>query len=140
MKLNEVSMNVLCAPQGYYLAQAISRDRNFNVGLPAQFDKAFDLKEKLKGLMIDSLEIGECYLTGNLYSLVVKDSSYDAPDRDHLMDAIISMRDNMELEKVKKLAIPKLCCGRMGLEWDDVKSMIEFAFEDSDVEILVCSM
>ena len=138
MNIVEVNMNIFSAPQGYYLAQAISRDCNFKVGLPAQFEKVFDVSAKLRVNYNEEISIGDAYLTGNLFSLVVKDSSYDAPDRDALMEAIISMRDLMELEYVTKLAIPKLCCGRMGFEWEDVKSMIELVFEDSDVDILVC--
>ena len=44
----------------------------------------------------------------------------------------------MDAKMIKKLAIPKICCGRNGLEWDYVKSALEFAFDDSDVQILVC--
>lgn len=44
----------------------------------------------------------------------------------------------MDAKMIKKLAIPKICCGRNGLEWDDVRSMFEFVFADSDVQILVC--
>ena len=138
MNIVEVSMNIFSAPQGYYLAQAISRDKNFKTGLPAQFEKVFDVSKKLRTVYDSDLTIGEAYLTGNLFSLVVKDSSYDAPDRDALMDSIVSMRDIMEAEGVNKLAIPKLCCGKMGLEWDEVKAMFQIVFDDSDVNIIVC--
>lgn len=138
MRITEVNMNVLCAPQGYYLAQAISRDMNFKVGLPAQFDKAFDVKEKLEELFDDGLLIGNAYLTGNLISLVVKDSSYDTPDQEAFIDALSDMRELVEIDHVTKLAIPKLCCGRNGFDWEDVKEAIEFIFDDCDIEIMVC--
>lgn len=137
MKITEVQMSVLAVPQGYSIAQAISRDLNFKVGLPAQFEKAFNVKEKLEALFTN-IEIGTTYMCDNLYSLVVKDSSYDAPDRDSLMDAIMSLRDYMELNHDTNLAMPKLCCGKMGLDWEDVKSMFEMVFDDTDVNILVC--
>lgn len=135
MNLIEVKMSVFSAPQGYHLAHAISRDKCFKVGLPKLFNETFDLAEKLRS---ENLEIGECYPTGNVYSLCVKDSSYDAPDRDSLLDCLARMREHMEADKVRKLAIPKICCGKMGLEWDDVKSMIDFTFSDMEVEIIVC--
>ena len=137
MKITELEINIMAVPQGYYLAHGISRDLNFKVGLPALFEKSYNLKEKLTD-KYDEIELGEAYLVDNVYSLVVKDSSYDSPDRDVLMDALINLRDQMESNKVTKLAIPKLCCGRNGLDWDDVKAMIGFAFGDSDVQILVC--
>ena len=35
MKIAELEINIMAVPQGYYLAQGISRDLNFKVGLPA---------------------------------------------------------------------------------------------------------
>lgn len=138
MKITELEINIMAVPQGYYLVQGISRDLNFKVGLPALFEKTYNLKEKLAANYDEEIEIGEVYLVDNVYSLVVKDSSYDKPDRDVLMDALVELRDQMEEDMVTKLAIPKLCCGRNGLEWDDVKAMISFVFGDSDIQILVC--
>lgn len=138
MKITELEINIMAVPQGYYLAQGISRDLNFKVGLPALFEKTYNLKEKLTANYDEEIEIGEVYLVDNVYSLVVKDSSYDKPDRDVLMDALVELRDQMEEDMATKLAIPKLCCGRNGLEWDDVKAMISFVFGDSDIQILVC--
>lgn len=54
------------------------------------------------------------------------------------MEALVNLRDQMEENKVTKLAIPRLCCGRGGLDWDDVKAMIGFVFGDADIQILVC--
>ena len=138
MKMTELEISIMAVPQGYYLAHGISRDLNFRVGLPALFEKQFNLKEKLTYFYGDDLDLGGAYLTDNVYSLVVKDSSYDMPDRDMLMDALKEMHEDMDERKVKKLAIPRLCCGRNGLDWDDVKVMIESEFRGSDVEILVC--
>lgn len=137
MKMVELEINIMGVPQGYYLAQGISRDLNFKVGLPAVFEKQYNIATKLKRNYTD-IDMGKAYLVDNVFCLVAKDSSYDFPDRDMLMDAIINMRDQMEVNFVTKLAIPKICCGRNGLDWDDVKSMFEFVFDDSDVQILVC--
>ncbi len=137
MKMVELEINIMGVPQGYYLAQGISRDLNFKVGLPAVFEKQYNMAAKLKRNYTD-IELGKALLVDNVFNLVAKDSSYDFPDRDMLMDAIINMRDQMETNMVTKLAIPKICCGRNGLDWDDVKSMFEFIFDDSDVQILVC--
>lgn len=137
MKMVELEINIMGVPQGYYLAQGISRDLNFKVGLPAVFEKQYNMVTKLKRNYTD-IELGKALLVDNVFNLVAKDSSYDFPDRDMLMDAIINMRDQMETNMVTKLAIPKICCGRNGLDWDDVKSMFEFIFDDSDVQILVC--
>lgn len=71
MKIVELEINIMAVPQGYYLAQGISRDLNFKVGLPAAFEKTYSLKEKLTD-KYDEIECGETYLIDNVYSLVVK--------------------------------------------------------------------
>lgn len=71
MKIAELEINIMAVPQGYYLAQGISRDLNFKVGLPAVFEKTYNLKEKLTD-KYDEIECGETYLIDNVYSLVVK--------------------------------------------------------------------
>ena len=144
MKITEVELNIMSAPQSYYLANGISRDLNFATGLPAVFDKMYNMKEKIETFYQDEythepvIELGEAVLIDNVFNLVVKESSYDKPDKDRLLDAITDMRDQMEEEVITKLAIPKICCGRNGLNWDDVKAMFELVFVDADVQILVC--
>ena len=142
MKIVELEMNIMSVPQGYYLVHAISKDLNFQVGLPALFDKTYNLKEKLIKYVEDtgdSIELGDCLLVDNVFSLVVKESSYDMPDKDLLCDAISLMRDYVEDRMIKKIAMPKVCCGRNGLEWDEVKEMFSAGLYDLDIEILVCT-
>ena len=47
--------------------------------------------------------------------------------RDGLTDLVRVLRDY----KVQSVAIPPLGCGLGGLDWDDVRAMIESTFEDS---------
>lgn len=144
MRITEIDLNIMSAPQSYYLAQGISKDFNFSTGLPALFERMYGMKEKIEASYVDDytdnvdIELGEAILVDNVFNLIVKENSYNKPDSDRLLDAIVNMRDQMDAKMIKKLAIPKICCGRNGLEWDDVWSMFEFVFADSDVQILVC--
>lgn len=140
MRITELEINIMAVPQGYYLATAISKDKNFDVGIPALFNKQYNITERIANSehSVD-FEIGEAYLLDNVYLLVVKDSSYDMPDRDALINAIHEMRVNITENKlIKKLAIPKICCGKNGFDWQDIKLLIEEEFKDTDVDILVC--
>ena len=144
MKMIEIDLNIMSAPQRYYLAQGIPKDLNFSTALPALFERMYGMNEKIEASYVDDytdnvdIELGEAILVDNVFNLIVKENSYNKPDSDRLLDAIVNMRDQMDAKMIKKLAIPKICCGRNGLEWDDVRSMFEFVFADSDVQILVC--
>jgi hypothetical protein len=50
------------------------------------------------------------------------------------------MKEQCEEWDITKLAIPYIGCGLDRLNWDEVKDVIEDVFEDTDVEILVCSL
>ena len=44
----EIDLNIMSAPQSYYLAQGISKDLNFSTGLPALFERMYGVKEKIE--------------------------------------------------------------------------------------------
>ena len=144
MKMNEIEMNIFNVPQGYYLAQGISKDLDFSVGLPAQFNKVYNMSEKLEAIADDyaeyelEIEVGEVVIMDNVFNLVVKETSYDKPNRGAFIDALREMCDLAEYLGIKKIAIPRICCGQNGFKWEQVKTLIKFIFEDSDIKILVC--
>ncbi len=48
------------------------------------------------------------------------------------------MRDMIEFNKTKYLAMPKIGCGLDKLQWSKVREIICDVFKDVDIEILVC--
>lgn len=50
------------------------------------------------------------------------------------------MRVVADMNGVKKIAMPKIGCGLDGKDWRVIKKMLKDIFEDSDIEILVCSL
>lgn len=74
-----------------------------------------------------------------IYYLVTKTISSFKPTYEDFWFSLKKLRDHIRKNEVKKLAIPKLGCGLDRLDWDIVKSMIQFIFKDVDVEIVVCN-
>lgn len=92
-----------------------------------------------------------------VYYLVTKRESNGKPTYFTLWKSLCNMKEHItqngvstiiwqcnmvlitQLFQVKNLAIPRLACGLDRLEWDMVKSMIEFLFTDVDVKITVCN-
>lgn len=134
MRIVELKINLITVPQGYYVACAISKDKDLSVGLPKTFNQTFNIANRLD----DDIELGKVYRLGNAYSLIVKENSYDKADKDATRNAIENLAMDCMYEGVTRLAIPKLCCGKNGLLWKDVKQMIEDSFQNMDIEILVC--
>lgn len=139
MKIYEAGISIFDVPQGWELVGAFSADKQYTAGLPAAFNKAFNLNKKLEHTEDWCFKPGVCYGVSNLNMLIVKDSAYDAPNKISLADALFDLQIDVEEHRTSKLAMPKICTGKNGFEWDEVLELIKNAFDDTDVEIMVCT-
>ena len=133
MRINEINIDIAEVSQGYTLAVAFSTDMNW-IGLPGYMNSLFYITERDD----KEHEVGSVSKIDNLYMLFVKESSYDNPSWSALEGCLTKLSNKIVNKKIRKLAMPKICCGKNGFQWDDVKQMIEEIFYDIDVEILIC--
>lgn len=142
MTLREKNRNLLDVPQGYYLAHCITADFSLGAGVAKQIDSIFNMKEKLHRFFTSGAKyhLGDALLVDNVFNLVIKRDSTKKAKYKRLQAALIDMRDQMDDNVVTKVAIPRLGCGHEGMNWEKVKGIINEVFEDTDVEILVCSL
>jgi O-acetyl-ADP-ribose deacetylase (regulator of RNase III) len=98
------------------------------------FNDTYNLKDRL-----ETVETGHAYLIANAFVLVVKDHAYNKANADDLRKALDDLALICVQEGITKLAMPKICCGRNGLLWRDVKKMIKEAFDSMKIQILICS-
>ena len=84
--------------------------------------------------------IGKALLVDNVFNLVTKARCFHKPTYDTIYETLVDMKEQCEEWDITKLAIPYIGCGLERLNWDEVKDVIEDVFEDTDVEILVCSL
>lgn len=145
MIIREEKRDLFTVPQGYYLAHCISGDYALGAGIAKQFVEVYNMRFKLhKNFPIPdgekSANVGEALLVDNVFNLVTKARCFHKPTYDTLYDTLVDMRDQCEDLDITKLAIPYIGCGLDRLEWDYVKDVVEDVFEDTDIEILVCSL
>jgi hypothetical protein len=76
-----------------------------------------------------------------IYNLVTKELHYEKPTMDSLREALERMRDDMVLNGIDLVTMPRLGCGLDGLEWEAVKQLLHEVFSNSpNVVILVYSI
>lgn len=138
MKFEEKVMDILEVPNKYFIVHASSCDLDMSTGLAKILDNSYDLVEGIKRKEIYGIIPGECTLFNKVFTLFVKEKSYDKVTSENLKSAILNLRDMVEDEGVHFLAFPTICCGNMGMKWSEVKNIIKSAFYDTDVEILIC--
>lgn len=143
MKFEEKVMDILEVPNKYFIVHASSCDLEMSSGLAKILDNSYDLvdgiKRKINWNENYSHELlGDSILFNKVYTLFVKENSYDKVTSENLKSAIFNLRDMVEEEGVHFLAFPTICCGNMGMKWSEVKNIIKSTFYDTDVEILIC--
>lgn len=141
MNITVETRDLFTVPQGYYLAHCISADFALGAGIAKVFDSTYNMRFKLFR-MYDEYKYhgGDALLVDNVFNLVTKPKCYHKPTYDSLREALESMRAQMALFAITKLAIPMLGCGLDRLNWEDVYAIIEDVFADSDVDILICEL
>ena len=136
MRINEISADIRTAPQGYTLVSAFSDDLNCNVGMPKIMNEMFNITERVD-VVKRYKNAKNIAKLDNLFLLLVKDTSYDAPIWNRLIDALAELRDKCEKNGIKKLAMPKICTSAEGFDWDSVCDEIMNTFMLSDIDIVV---
>ena len=145
MNFKEETRDLFTVPQGYYLAHCISGDYSLGAGIAAQFVDVYNMRYKLhRNYPIPDGEkfanVGEALLVDNVFNLVTKDRVYHKPTYDTLIETLEDMKEQCENLDIDKIAMPRIGCGLDGLSWDTVEEIIMEVFEDTDMEILICTL
>lgn len=136
MIITEVKKNLFTVDKKYILAHCISEDAKMGAGIAVDFNKKF----KLSALQNMDLKVGMAKFHNNVFNLITKSKYYGKPTYDTITQAIEDMKQQCLEHNIKYLAMPKIGCGLDRLSWGKVREIIENSFEDTDVEILVCSL
>lgn len=152
MRLAELNIGLMAAPQGYYLINPISHDfishdfishdPNVESGISATIERQYGLKKKLVYYYNGDLDPGEIYLVDNVYSIVVKNRHDEDLDLEMFMDAISQVREDMGYRMVNRLAIPRIYFedDENDKKWNEIVSAIKDEFEETDFDILICDL
>ena len=145
MNFKEETRDLFTVPQGYYLAHCISGDYSLGAGIAAQFVDVYNMRYKLhRNYPIPDGEkfanVGAALLIDNVFNLVTKDRVYHKPTYDTLIETLEDMKEQCENLDINKIAMPRIGCGLDGLSWDMVEEIIKEVFEDTDMEILICTL
>lgn len=143
MTIKEETRDLFTVPHGYYLAHCISADFALGAGIALQFDANYNMRKKLNQFYDNApaeFVKGECKLIDNVFNLVTKAYGYDRPTYTSLYEALLNMKEYINLLMIDKIAMPRIGCGLDGLDYVVVYDMIVDVFEDTDIEILICAL
>lgn len=122
-----------------YYAHCISRDYALGAGIAVEFDKRYDMRNRLLKLAEEKPETldEKCIEVENVFNLITKEKYWEKPSYNSLEESLLEMKEKLSKNK-KKLVIPKIGCGLDRLSWCKVEPMVQEIFKDLDIEIVVC--
>jgi predicted nucleotide-binding protein (sugar kinase/HSP70/actin superfamily) len=129
----------------YFLAQCISADFGMGKGIAVEFNKHFNMKNRLVERYTNWLRYwdmsdeqkGTCLLEGRVFNLITKRNYWNKPTYETMEKALKAMKILAKNNDVDKIAMPTIGCGLDKLEWNKVSWLIKQIFEDTDIEILI---
>jgi predicted nucleotide-binding protein (sugar kinase/HSP70/actin superfamily) len=124
-----------------YYAHCISRDYALGAGIAVEFDKRYDMRNRLLKLAEEKPETldEKCIEVENVFNLITKEKYWQKPSYKSLEESLLEMKKKLSKNKnIKKLVIPKIGCGLDRLSWDKVEPMVQELFKDLDIELVVC--
>ncbi|VEN40048.1 unnamed protein product [Callosobruchus maculatus] len=98
-------------------------------GIASEFQRLFGQVDELKrqgrrvGQVLE-LRSGQ----RRLYYLISKEKSYQKPTYRIVWEALLDLREKLLTADVLKQAIPRLACGRDGLDWRLIRNMLQALF------------
>lgn len=140
MIFKEIQADLFQMKESYELAHCISADAKMGAGIAVHFRQRFGLDALQEQARSQPLEIGACYRVGRTLNLVTKDKYWHKPTYGTLTSSLASMKLVCEAEGLTRLAMPQIGCGLDRLKWDKVKQIIQEVFEETDIEIVICSL
>ena len=124
-----------------YYAHCISRDYALGAGIAVEFDKRYDMRNRLLKLAEEKPETldEKCIEVENVFNLITKEKYWQKPSYKSLEESLLEMKEKLSKNKnIKKLVIQKIVCGIDILSWDKFEPMVQYIFKDLDIEIVVC--
>ena len=134
MKLIEINGNLF--NDNNSLAHCVSKDLAMSKGIATTFKEKFGNVDKL---LSQNKNVGECaYLEMDdrmIFYLVTKERYYHKPTYDDLFKSLNQMKQLCIDNDIKKLSMPKIGCGLDGLQWNEVKEIIQDVLKEIDITI-----
>ena len=96
-------------PDDYYLAHCISADFGMGRGIVVEFNKRFNMKQKLQAKFPDYVNewhkkkyCGGCILVNKVFNLITKERYFHKPTYDSMRQALNNMKNICESNNIKK--------------------------------------
>lgn len=137
---SEEQKDLFCMPGEYSLVHCTSVDLDSRRGIARVFNKKFGRNNDLLSQQPDvgkTLQLRDGHRF--LFYLITRRRMDQQSSYRNIWEALWNLRRQLLELNICKLAMPKIDCGKDGLNWRIIRNMLEVVFKDTGVNIVVCS-
>ena len=128
----EVKKDLLDYPVYYKIAHCIPADLTFYGDTANRINTLFNLSHIFKDNGYEDIcEAGEVIFEGNVFTLLPNRAKFTPVEDKDLEYCLNDLAFLCVRERIKYLAMPRICCGRNKKDWNTVKIMILDAFNNA---------
>lgn len=128
----EVKKDLLDYPVYYKIAHCIPADLTFYGDTANRINTLFNLSHIFKDNGYEDIcEAGEVIFEGNVFTLLPNRAKFTPVEDKDLEYCLNDLAFLCVRERIKYLAMPRICCGRNKKDWDTVKTMILDVFNNA---------
>ena len=131
--------------EDYFLAHCISADFGMHAGIVVEFNKRFDMKNRITKENPGYLEkcekenmLGDCIQIDRVMNLITKPYCSGYPTYESVAEALNKMGKICYEKGIQKVAMPAIGYGIDKLEWDRVSELIQNVLKHTPIDIIVC--
>lgn len=137
MVYKEIYGDLFQVDKRYYLCHCISSDFALGKGIAVEFNKRYNMREKLNSRYTVNGRYPRCLLVDNVFNLVTKEKYWHKPTYATLKGALEDMKIQILQNDIHYLAMPLIGSGLDRLDWTLVRKSIQEIFSDVDINIIV---
>ena len=137
-KIKNCNLFSLANKSTWSFAHCISLDCAMGAGIAVPMKKKFKLGGLIDMVRAQDIKVPACLYHHKVFNLITKKHASGKPTYASLTKSIQLMAAQVKDLKINKLAMPKIACGLDGCSWPLVEQIIFDAFEEVEVDILVC--
>lgn len=127
----EVQRDLLNYPVYYKIAHCIPADLTFHGETAKRIDKLFNLSHIFKKYgYAEICDAGEVIHEDNVFTLLPNKAKFMSVDYEDLKNCLNELAYMCINDRIKYLAMPRICCGSNKKDWNTVKTMILDTFND----------
>lgn len=136
--ITEVSGNLFDSESIISLVHCVSADFKMTRGIALTMRRKFGNTNQLRKLNKKVTEIATLEVENRtILYLITKEHYWQKPSYQDLFKSLLNLKKLCEERNITRLACPRLGCGLDGLNWDTVRTMLNYVFQNSKIKIKV---